>query len=150
MSAHAKHDSHDDHSHGGNGIYLLVFAGLVVLTFLSYWIGNSEIKHELPQAAWAGMMAVSVAKAMLVALFFMHLKWEANWKYVLTIPALMMSTFLICMLVPDVGMRRIWYSEERMVFAAEPLEVLHGTDEHGTDEHGTDEHNRQSPAQASH
>ena len=33
------------------------------------------------------MMAVSCTKAMLVILFFMHVKYEANWKYVLTIPA---------------------------------------------------------------
>ena len=32
------------------------------------------------------MMAVSCTKAMLVILFFMHVKYEANWKYVLTIP----------------------------------------------------------------
>ena len=51
------------------------------------------------------MMAVSCTKAMLVILFFMHVKYEANWKYVLTIPAGMMSMFLMLMLVPDVGMR---------------------------------------------
>ena len=51
------------------------------------------------------MMAVSCVKTMLVVLFFMHLLWEANWKYVLTIPAAMMSLFLVIMLVPDVGCR---------------------------------------------
>ena len=40
-----------------------------------------------PQVGWAFMMAVSCTKAMLVILFFMHVKYEANWKYVLTIPA---------------------------------------------------------------
>ncbi len=33
------------------------------------------------------MMAVSCTKAMLVILFFMHVLYEANWKFVLTIPA---------------------------------------------------------------
>ena len=51
------------------------------------------------------MMAVSCTKAMLVILFFMHLKWEANWKWVLTIPATFMSMLLVFMLVPDVGWR---------------------------------------------
>ena len=55
---------------------------------------------------------------MLVIMFFMHLKWEANWKYVLTIPSMMMSVFLVCMLVPDVGMRIKRYSEERIIHAA--------------------------------
>ena len=65
------------------------------------------------------MMAVSCTKAMLVILFFMHLKWEANWKWVLTVPASMMSAFLVLMLVPDVGLRMRHASEQRLLFAAE-------------------------------
>ena len=42
----------------------------------------------------------------------MHLKYEADWKYVLTIPASIMSMFLLLALVPDVGMRVRRYSEE--------------------------------------
>ena len=48
-----------------------------------------------PPIGWAFMMAVSCTKAMLVILFFMHVMYEANWKYVLTIPAAIMSMFLI-------------------------------------------------------
>jgi cytochrome c oxidase subunit 4 len=66
------------------------------------------------------MMAVSCAKAMLVILFFMHMLWEANWKYVLTIPASMMSIFLLLMLVPDIGRRTDRYSEERWLYSAKP------------------------------
>jgi cytochrome c oxidase subunit 4 len=62
---------------------------------------------------------------MLVILFFMHLKWEANWKYVLTIPAMMMSVFLVCMLIPDVGMRQKKYSEERLIHAAQVESDVH-------------------------
>nr|AGC72163.1 hypothetical protein [uncultured bacterium A1Q1_fos_962] len=97
-----------------------VFGGLLVLTAISFWLGNSSLKHTMPASAWAGMMAVSCGKALLVIMFFMHLKWEANWKYVLTIPAMMMSVFLVCMLIPDVGLRRNRYSEERVVRAADP------------------------------
>ena len=104
---------------------MAVFAGLVVLTAISFWLGNSSLKTTMPTSAWAGMMAVSCGKAMLVILFFMHLKWEANWKYVLTIPSMMMSVFLVCMLVPDVGLRQVSYSEERLIHAAQP------TDAHG-------------------
>ena len=117
-STHATEHGHE-HEHGGLSTYLGVFGGLIVLTVISFWLGNSSIKDEMPGSAWAGMMAVSCGKAMLVILFFMHLKWEANWKYVLTIPAMMMSVFLVCMLVPDVGMRHTRYSEERLVHAAE-------------------------------
>jgi cytochrome c oxidase subunit 4 len=74
--------------------------------------------------AWAFMMAVSCTKAMLVIMFFMHLLWEANWKWVLTVPASFMSLFLLLMLIPDVGMRQntgyARYSDERLYYAAEP------------------------------
>ena len=133
-------ETHDHEDHGGLGTYLAVFGGLCVLTAMSYWIGNSNIKETMPSSAWAGMMAVSCGKAMLVILFFMHLKWEASWKYVLTIPAGMMSVFLVLMLVPDVGRRTIKYSEERWLYAAEP--AVHAASEPNSHDHddGSDPH----------
>ena len=65
------------------------------------------------------MMAVSCTKAMLVIMFFMHLKWEANWKWVLTAPVIFMSALLIFALVPDVGLRMRHASHDRMIYAAE-------------------------------
>jgi cytochrome c oxidase subunit 4 len=122
MTDTTSHSAHDEgYDHGSFGTYMAVFGGLLVLTCVSYWLGNSNLKHVMPASAWAGMMAVSCAKAMLVILFFMHLKWEANWKYVLTVPSIMMSIFLLCMLIPDVGMRQRRYSEERAIHAAQRL-----------------------------
>ncbi|WP_425616871.1 cytochrome C oxidase subunit IV family protein [Anatilimnocola sp. NA78] len=109
-------------SHGGLGVYLGVFVALCVLTLISFLVGNSQtLRQEAPQVMWAAMMAVSVAKALLVMLFFMHLKWEANWKYVLTIPASMMSLFLVLMLVPDIGRRTRYYSDDRWLHSAKPV-----------------------------
>lgn len=112
-------NGHDDHHAGSTKTYLLVFGALCVLTsasFLTYtdfWDNNFS-----PQAGWAFMMAISCTKAMLVILFFMHLLHEANWKYVLTIPSAFMSIFLVCMLIPDVGMRDGWISSERRRYMA--------------------------------
>lgn len=130
---------HDDHGHGGFAKYIYVFLGLCLLTTISFWLGNSTIKHEAPQVAWAGMMAVSCGKALLVMLFFMHLLWEANWKYVLTIPASIMSVFLLLMLIPDIGFRTEKYSVQRWLYApppeqsaeeleGEPQQPAHGAD----------------------
>ena len=87
-------------------------------------------------------MGVSCTKAMLVITFFMHLKWEANWKWVLTIPASMMSIFLMAMLVPDVGMRMQHASYERMVYGAEVPAEVHveeGHEEQADSSHGSSE-----------
>lgn len=121
---HAEHAHEGDHGHGGIGKYLLVFAalcGLTTMSFLTYsplWPWRDE-----PQVGWAFMMAVSCTKAMLVVLFFMHVLWEANWKYVLTIPAAMMAVFLAIMLIPDIGMRNRMAAQERALHMARPSDV---------------------------
>jgi cytochrome c oxidase subunit 4 len=110
-----------EHGHAGVGKYVAVFVALLVLTVISFAVGNSDtLRHNSPGTMWAMMMAVSCAKAMLVILFFMHMLWEANWKYVLTIPSAMMSVFLLLMLIPDVGRRTDRYSEERWLYSAQP------------------------------
>lgn len=103
-AAHGGHEEHGDH--GGLGKYFAVFVALCVLTLASFTTYfDFWREHMPPQVGWAFMLAVACTKAMLVILFFMHLKYEADWKYVLTIPASIMSIFLVLALVPDVGLR---------------------------------------------
>jgi cytochrome c oxidase subunit 4 len=120
---HMVADHPDDHSHGGLGLYMAVFAALCVLTGMSFLTYTRFWPfQDQKQVTWAFMMAVSCTKAMLVITFFMHLLWEANWKWVLTIPASMMSVFLLLMLVPDVGLRQdngwAWYSRDRWLYTS--------------------------------
>jgi len=111
---------HSDHSHGGVGKYMMVFLALCGLTTLSFFTYSRFWPfQDTPVVGWVFMMAVSCTKAMLVICFFMHLIWEANWKYVLTIPASLMSVFLVVALVPDVGQRTRYYAEERALYASD-------------------------------
>jgi cytochrome c oxidase subunit 4 len=133
MTEHSLEDpSHEDiagHAPGGIAKYIFVFLALCVLTMMSFWTSgylNFLVQWPFPGEVGVGrafMMAVSCTKAMLVILFFMHVKYEANWKYVLTIPAGMMSIFLMLMLVPDVGMRLHHASQERLLHMAKPVVV---------------------------
>ena len=117
------HPEGAEHGPKGVGVYVMVAIGLVILTACSYWTytpfwpfgENLAIKRT-----W--MMAVSCTMAMLVIMFFMHLKWEANWKWVVTVPASLMSLLLVLALVPDVGMRMNYASRERLIYAAEQPE----------------------------
>ncbi|PHS07928.1 MAG: hypothetical protein COA78_13140 [Blastopirellula sp.] len=121
---------HDDH--GGNAKYWIVFlclCGLTscsFLTFFEWW--NDSVPKLVSQFF---MMAVSCAKALLVMLFFMHLKWEANWKWVLTVPCGIMGIFLLCMLMPDVLYRTAKYSAERRIHA--PFAVVESADHHAAE-----------------
>jgi cytochrome c oxidase subunit 4 len=127
VHAFEDHPHHTD-VHGSLGQYLMVFAALCVLTAMSFFTYSSYWPfQDQKQITWAFMMAISCTKAMLVISFFMHLLWEANWKWVLTIPASMMSVFLLLMLIPDVGMRQdngfARYSRDRLLWAANPPAV---------------------------
>jgi cytochrome c oxidase subunit 4 len=143
-SSHGSSASHghaqDHEQHGGVGKFVTVFVALCILTAISLIAGNSSAIMRTPAIGWTIMMAVSCAKATLVMLFFMHLIWEANWKYVLTIPASIMSVFLLLMLYPDIGRRTEKYTNERWLYAARP-EAPHHDDEHAHDQeaHGAEE-----------
>lgn len=140
----ATHDAadHDDHEHhGGFGLYMAVFVALCALSTLSFLTYFEFWRNSVPmEVSRAFMMAVSCTKAMLVIMFFMHLKWEANWKWVLTVPASFMSALLILALVPDVGLRMYHASHDRMIYAAEEpatsdqdTQAAHGGDDHEED-----------------
>jgi cytochrome c oxidase subunit 4 len=119
--SHAAH-GHSDHGHGSSiGVYVAVFLALCVLTSASFFTYSSYWPwRDTPAVGRMFMMAVSATKAMLVIMFFMHLKYEASWKYVLTVPAAIMSVFLVLALIPDIGLRNRWASSERRSFMAEP------------------------------
>ena len=140
---HGTSGGHAGGHHGSNlQTFRMVFVGLLVATMIS--VATAQWLPAPPHVVWAIMMAVSCVKAMLVITFFMHLLWEANWKYVLTIPATFMSVLLVLLLIPDIGRRTKAYSEERWRHASHPVTTPHGhhgdgsTDEHAEgDEHAT-------------
>ena len=129
----------DEHGEHGTGLalYIYVFVALCVLTGASFFTVSDAWPFksaELAWIKWTFMMAVSVTKAFLVIIFFMHLKYEKSWKYMLTIPTLMMAVFLMLMLVPDIGRRTRKHSHSRDYFAAEPSDQPHEHDRDGDSE----------------
>ena len=112
-TSHPEHRSH-------RTVFIVVFVMLCALTAMSFWIANSHLMDN-PLTGWIAMMGVSVAKAFLVVTFFMHLWWEKRWKYVLTIPALLMGALLVILLIPDVADRISTYTKTRSNHA--PLAV---------------------------
>ncbi|MFO0948749.1 MAG: cytochrome C oxidase subunit IV family protein [Planctomycetota bacterium] len=51
------------------------------------------------------VLMISTAKAALVVGFFMHLKFEKGWKYVVCVPPCILGVALIFALLPDVAFK---------------------------------------------
>lgn len=92
--------AHDDHSaHHVN--YAAIFGALCLFTLLS--VVFDVLSFENHAITIVLVFAVAVAKAMCVMMFFMHLKFEGNWKYVLLAPTTILAIGLPLALLPDIG-----------------------------------------------
>jgi len=68
-------DHHDTEARERWKIYTVVFAALFVLTILELYV-NSLIEGKTPQVA--ALVSLMMAKAALVVLYYMHLRWESR------------------------------------------------------------------------
>lgn len=97
--ASSSHDSDAGHdTHHVN--YLAIFGILCVCTALSVIF---DVIHLSKALTIVLVMSVAVTKALCVMMFFMHLKFEGNWKFVLLAPTTILAIGLPLALYPDVG-----------------------------------------------
>ena len=90
----------DEHaSHHVN--YFVIFGILCVLTALSVVADVVDIHNKLLLIVI--VLGVATAKALFVMAYFMHLKFEGNWKYVLLSPTIILACGLPLALLPDIG-----------------------------------------------
>ena len=79
--------------------YMGVFWWLLALTLLEIGVIYVPI-HRF--AILALLVALAVAKALLVALYFMHLKFERRTLAFIALSPFVLCLFLILMLMPDI------------------------------------------------
>jgi cytochrome c oxidase subunit 4 len=80
--------------------YGKVFVALVVLTIVTVAVALHRFEVEAINVLLA--LAVASVKASLVALYFMHLKFEGKLIYLIFIVPLSLSVLLVCALIPDI------------------------------------------------
>jgi caa(3)-type oxidase subunit IV len=100
----------DSHSHAAEGhhagpnvnAYLVIFGALVVFTLISFVV-NFTVRHEHITAAvgFVIILGVAVCKAVLVAMYFMHLKWDWGRVFFMIIPVLILATMAGLVFLPD-------------------------------------------------
>ncbi|QEH34064.1 hypothetical protein OJF2_25980 [Aquisphaera giovannonii] len=83
--------------------YMKVWAALAGLTLLEYFYAMLVKDHFA--LLLLGLLSMALVKAGLVGWFFMHLKFEKKWVYLMIIPACVLAVFLTLALGPDIGLR---------------------------------------------
>ncbi len=83
--------------------YWKIWAILAVLTGVE-WVYALIFKDHFPLLVF-GLVSLALVKAGMVGWFFMHLKFERKWVYILIVPACVMAIFLTLALCPDMAMR---------------------------------------------
>ena len=52
-----------------------------------------------------GLLFLAAIKAGMVGWYFMHLKFEGNWVYILIVPAIILATIIVLALLPDMVLK---------------------------------------------
>jgi cytochrome c oxidase subunit 4 len=80
--------------------YIMVFFALVGLTVVTVAVAMKRFEPEITNVLIA--LAVASIKGALVALYFMHLKFEGKLIYLIFIVPLCLCVLLIMALIPDI------------------------------------------------
>lgn len=96
-------------THGFHANYLWVFVALCVCTALS--VATDLVDLGSRAALAVVVLAVAVAKALFVMIYFMHLKFEGRWKFLLLAPTFILAAGLPLALLPDIGMHYYNWTE---------------------------------------
>jgi cytochrome c oxidase subunit IV len=102
----------DSHSHATHGPattkpFLVIFTLLCVFTAVSFVVNGFE--RDAFGLGWriavgtgfVIILGVAIVKAICVATYFMHLRWDWGRLYFVIIPALVLAPMLVFALLPD-------------------------------------------------
>ncbi|MEZ5941004.1 MAG: cytochrome C oxidase subunit IV family protein [Planctomycetaceae bacterium] len=130
--------AHDHTHHYVN--YFGIFLALCVCTGISVLL--DVFKAEMLKSVLVFLvMAVAVAKALFVMTYFMHLKFEGAWKFIILAPTAILAVGLMIALAPDMAMHYYtndapqvkWVGAEHAEEVAETEHSEHSEHQH---EHG--------------
>jgi cytochrome c oxidase subunit 4 len=94
----------EEHKTEAHAPYLLVWGALAILTAIEYFY--ALVFKEVFLILLLGLLVWALIKAGLVGWFFMHLKFEGNWVYIMIIPAFVLATIFVLALMPDMVLKQ--------------------------------------------
>src|SRR5262249_24078120 len=92
-----------DHETGGHAPYLKVWLFLLIFTVIEYCY--AYFAKRFFAICLVGLLLWAAIKAGMVGWYFMHLKFEGAWVYILIVPAAVLAAVLVLALAPDVSMK---------------------------------------------
>ena len=91
-----------EHAHKEHPKYMRIFWILLVLTILEVVVALPLLKAALGQIVTAILLiGMACSKALYVALYFMHLKFEQRTLTIIALTPFIICVFLVLMLLPD-------------------------------------------------
>lgn len=97
--------AHDDDHH--ESPYIAIFVGLLIMTLLEWkcsaWFGISGV------ALWVVLTVMAVVKALWVALYFMHVKFERKTFHLLLVIPVFLIILMLALVSPDAQQHLMQY-----------------------------------------
>jgi caa(3)-type oxidase subunit IV len=122
----------EDHGHGEHAgpnfrAYMIVAAALAAFTTVSFVV-NGFVRDGTvePHIGFTIILGVAVCKALLVGAIFMHLRWEWGKLYFMIVPAFILGTMMMMVLLPDNVMCWVRDSQDSPKIQAAELEHQKG------------------------
>src|SRR5262249_49923638 len=97
---HAGSHGHDAHAGPNFKVYIGIFIALSIFTLLSFIVNSIFGAGNMTGATI--IMIVAVIKAVCVGAIFMHLKWDWSRLYFMIVPAFILGTMMMIVLLPDI------------------------------------------------
>jgi cytochrome c oxidase subunit 4 len=103
---------------------MVVAVALAIFTTVSFVV-NGFVRDKViePHVGFTIILGVAVCKALLVGAFFMHLRWEWGKLYYMIVPAFILGTMMIMVLMPDIVIS--WVREKEEAPAIQKVEAQH-------------------------
>jgi caa(3)-type oxidase subunit IV len=95
-------DTHHEGAHHGPDLktYLVIGGVLAVFTAFSFGVAALMERGTVPPIAL--IVITAIVKALLVATYFMHLKYDWGKVFFMMIPAVILASMMIIVLLPDI------------------------------------------------
>jgi cytochrome c oxidase subunit 4 len=116
-------DTHHAGEHHGPSlfkVYMIIAVVLSVCTATSFFFNALARAETISHfTSFVLILGVAILKATLVAMYFMHLKWDWNLLYFLIIPAFILGAMMMVVLMPDILLGQEHEAAQEILIARE-------------------------------